>query len=219
MAYIWIGWVFAWVSLPATISIDVDNWPTIVQFIWRFFVRSDPTRYAEVYQDLRLYSLGLIIIIWFGTGVFAQIYRFRHVSTIPQRQQTKWVVFGLSTAAIGYLLITLIFGSTLEDQATLIGILLNLGGNTLLAICYMLVPLTLAISILRFQLWDVDFLINQTLVYGALTVLVSLFYVGNVILLQTIFRAVTGETSDVAIVISTLVLAAIFQPLRKRLQT
>jgi len=219
IAYIWIGWVIAWVSLPASISIDVESWPIIIQMIWRFFVRVDATRFVEAYQDLRLYSLGLILVIWFGTGVFAQIFRFKHISTIPQRQQTKWVVFGLSTAAVGYLLIYLIFGSTLEVHPTLIGILLNLGGNTLLSICFMLVPMTLAISILRFQLWDVDFLINQTLVYGALTALVGVFYVGNVILLQAIFRAVTGGTSDMAIVISTLVLASIFQPLRKRMQS
>jgi MFS family permease len=219
LAYIWIGWVIAWISLPASISIEVENWPIIVQMIWRFFVRADATRFTEIYQNLRLYSLGLILIIWFGTGVFAQVFRFRHVSTNPQKQQTKWVVFGLSTAAIGYLLIYLIFGSILEVHPTLVGILLNLGGNTLLSICYMLVPLTLAISILRFQLWDIDFLINQTLVYGTLTALVSLFYVGDVILLQAIFRAVTGGTSDMAIVISTLILASIFQPLRKRMQS
>lgn len=219
LAYIWGAWTIAWIVLPTTLEIHTETWPVILQSIYPLLVRVEPERIISLYNNIRLYSMAFVLVVWFGSGIFAQIYRYRHISTMPQRQQTKWVVFGLSTAVVGYLFIYLLFGSPSNFTAENFNLIPALARTTLLSFCYILVPVTLAISILRFQLWDVDFLINQTLVYVALTTLVGAFYIGNVILLQAIFRAFTGETSDFAIVISTLVLAALFQPFRKRLQS
>lgn len=218
LAYIWVAWTFAWIILPTTLEINPEEWPFFIQVLFPILMRVEPERIVEIYNSIRLYSMGIVLFIWFGSGIYAQIFRYKHVSTTPQRQQTKWVVFGLSAAVVGYLLINLLFGSPSDIRADNFNLIISLARTTLLSICYILVPLTLAISILRFQLWDVDFLINQTLVYVALTTLVGAFYVGNVILLQAIFRALTGEASDIAIVISTLIIAALFQPFRKRLQ-
>ena len=219
LAYIWMAWAAAWAVLPSTLEIDPETWPVIVRSLSPILMRGQLENIGVLYTDIRLYSMALVLVIWFGSGVYAQIFRFKHVSTTPQRQQTKWVVLGLSSAVVGYVLIYLLFGSPSEFSTDTVGILLSLARTTLLCLCYVLVPITLAISILRFQLWDIDFLINQTLVYGGLTALVGVFYVGDVILLQAIFRAFTGKTSDIAIVISTLILAALFQPIRKRMQT
>jgi len=82
----------------------------------------------------------------------------------------------------------------------------------------LLIPLSLAIAVLRYRLLDVDVLINKTLVYSMLTGILAAVYVGCIIGLQALFREIVKQNSDVAIVVSTLLIAALFQPLRKRIQ-
>jgi hypothetical protein len=218
LAVIWVIWVLFWVSSPTTLTLSGENLPTSLKMMWTMVFRINPERIANWYNQVRLYSLGAILTIWISSGIFAQVFRYRHISTPAEKQQSKWVVFGLSAAAIGYLVVVLIFGPPSEIHPGTMGIIFALASNTLISICLILVPLTIGSSILRFRLWDVDFLINQTLVYSALTLFVSLFYVADVFILQAIFRAVTGRTSDVAIVVTTLLIALLFQPLRHRMQ-
>jgi hypothetical protein len=80
-------------------------------------------------------------------------------------------------------------------------------------------PIAVGTAILRHRLYDIDRIINRTLVYGALTLLLALIYVGGVVLVQTLFRALTGQESQLAVVVSTLAIAALFDPLRRRIQT
>jgi hypothetical protein len=164
----------------------------------------------------RLYWPALLGLLF--SGVFAQVYRYWRYSSIMERQQTKWVVFGLVMAVTGTavtILIARVFSSmepgTLADlvvSATLIGLLL-------------LIPLSFTIAMLRSHLWNIDIIINRTLVYGLVTALLGLVYFAGVTATQTIFRALTGqeEQPQLAIVISTLVIAALFTPLRRRIQS
>ena len=153
-----------------------------------------------------------VLLGWLLTGLLAQTYRYRHVSGPPERQQIKWVVFGFAVALAGFLglmSIDLVFPSlepgTLADFAI-----------TAAIHCFMLViPLSLAIAILRYRLWDIDVIINRTVVYGALTASVVGLYVLVVGGLGTLFH---DEGNLVASLAATGVIAVLFAPLRDRLQ-
>jgi hypothetical protein len=151
------------------------------------------------------------------TGVFAQVYRYRRVSTRTQRQQTKWVVFGFTAALAGYLgVISLQIAFPGLEPGTLADFL---GITTTL--CFMLlIPSTIATAILRYRLYDIDIIINRTLVYGALTAILGGFYFGGVTATQALLRVLVSyeQQAQLTVVISTLVIAALFTPLRRRIQ-
>ena len=94
-------------------------------------------------------------------------------------------------------------------------------GQSLLAVGSVGVPISMGVAILRYRLYDIDILINRTLVYGSLTLLLAAVYFGGVTLTEAIFRTLTGqeEQPQLAIVVSTLVIAALFIPLRRRIQS
>jgi len=142
--------------------------------------------------------------------VIAQMYRYRYVSSLVQRQQTKWVVFGLTTVTVVFVagfLLTLIFPRSIYALV-----------YTFVSTCILFIyPFTMGFAILRYRLWEIDVLINRTLVYGTLTASLALVYVGSIIVLQYLFRGLT-QGYDVAIVGSTLLIATLFQPLRRRIQ-
>jgi hypothetical protein len=151
-----------------------------------------------------------------GSYVFAQVYRYRRVSDPVQRQQTKWVVFGVTGALGGFLgaiLLSGIFSSLGRPSLLYRGAI-----TTVIYLAMLLIPLSIAAAILRSRLWAIDIIINRTLVYGTLTGMLALIYVVSVILLQQAFRTVTGPRSNLAIVISTLAIATLFNPLRRRIQ-
>jgi hypothetical protein len=134
-------------------------------------------------------------------AVAAVAVRFRRSSGV-ERQQMKWFLYAAAPIL------------TLPIADYLPGIVSGL------VFGWMLIgmPTAIGIAVLRYRLYDIDVVINRTLVYGALTLFLALIYVGGVALLQTLFRGITGETSQLAIVASTLVIAALFNPLRRRVQ-
>ena len=153
---------------------------------------------------------GVVSLVW------SQIYRFRRVSSPAQRQQTKWVVFGLTLGIAGT------FPSQLPVDLSLVGgdtpltlLLLKVG----FTLSLMLIPLSIGVAVLRSHLFDIDLLINRTLVYGSLTTVLVALYFGGIVLLQRLFVALTSEQSTLAVVASTLLIAALFNPLRRRIQS
>jgi hypothetical protein len=161
--------------------------------------------------------LLLITLVIYGAIIFSQIYRYRRVSTPVQRQQTKWVIFGVAVAfgiIIGILAVTFLIPSYLNSNA--------FGGFIITFIIWpaalLLIPISIGFSILRYRLYDIDLLINRTLVYGTLTILLALVYFGLIFALQYLLRGIISQNNDVAIVVSTLAIAALFQPLRHRIQ-
>jgi len=156
----------------------------------------------------------LMVLGLLGLGALAQIYRYRRVSDAIQRQQTKWVVFGFALTFLVFTGVQLLFaiipwlrqpGATLYRLPALTVILLSL----------LILPLTIGIAILRYRLWDIDVLINRTLVYAALSASVVGLYVLVVGFLGELFRT----SGNLAIsVLATGLVALLFQPLRSRLQ-
>ncbi len=134
------------------------------------------------------------------------VLRFRR-SRGEERQQIKWVTYAAALIAT-YLLVDSIFGDTLDPVSPILN-----------AVFFGSLWVAIAVAILKYRLYDIDVLINRTLVYGALTLMLVAVYVGSVVVLQGFLRALTGQESQLAIVASTLAAAALFSPLRRRIQS
>ena len=163
----------------------------------------------------------LLEMALFLLAVGFQTYRYLRASTPTQRQQTKWIVVGLSAA----LLAGFAFGAFWElflqrsNQPWMLAAYLDSFGNLVIRLTTLVVPICLAFAVQKHRLWDIDALINRTMVYTVLTfTLASLYYI-SVVLLQEIFVTLTSERqSDIVAVISTLGVSTLFAPLRRRIQ-
>jgi hypothetical protein len=159
-------------------------------------------------------------LVWHAALVLvmiAQVYRSRTASSPHQRQQGKWLLFGGCVAVI------IIVGLTVPlylfpsfGQAGSFYQLVSLSAYIVLSF---ILPLCIGIAILRYRLYDIDIIIHRTLVYSTLTVLLAAVYFGLVFAMQFLLRGIISQTSAVAIVFSTLAIAALFQPLRRRIQS
>ncbi len=146
----------------------------------------------------------------------ALIYRYQQMSSPMQRQQLKWIVFGGSAT----ILIVIVFNlpPLIFPALSRTGSLYDLFLAAINTLVLLPAILSFAIAILRYRLWEIDVIINRTLVYGTLTGTLALVYFGLVIGLQALLRGIIRQDNGVAIVISTLAIVALFQPLRHLLQ-
>jgi hypothetical protein len=162
---------------------------------------------------------NIVILVLWGSFLVAQLYRYVRVSDATQRQQTKWVVFGIAVAVGGGLATIFTVGAAIDLPPEQVGPKML---SLLLMDAFMLfIPLSIGIAVLRARLFDIDVVINRTLVYGSLTAVLALVYLGGVATTQAIFRALTSQEQQpqLAVVISTLAIAALFNPLRHRIQS
>jgi hypothetical protein len=136
-------------------------------------------------------------------GLIVRVKRSRGI----ERQQLKWFTYAAALVAGGLGISILIPDGPFADLGFLIGLLALAG-----------LPIAAGMAILRHRLYDIDVVINRTLVYGLLTVSLVLVYVGSVVTLQYVFRLLSGGGSQLVIVASTLAIAALFNPLRRRFQ-
>jgi hypothetical protein len=144
-----------------------------------------------------------LIVLLFALVLGAQVYRYLRVSGPIERDQTKWFIFGLVVAVAFPLVAGLFVALPAEVEV----------------IAFMAIPLGISVGVLRYRLWDIDVIIRKTLVYTVLTALLALVYFGSVVLLQRLFGSLTGVAqSPLVIVVSTLAIAALFAPLRRRIQ-
>jgi hypothetical protein len=155
---------------------------------------------------------NLVLLTGFPLILFSQVYRYFRVSNLVERAQTLWVVSGLAVIVFSIMIVPLLTGAF--DVLNDIGFLGDI--NSLLLL---LIPITIAISVLRYRLFEIDVIIRKTLVYTVLTASLGTIYFGTVVLLQSLVGQSTNEQSPLVIVLSTLLIAALFSPLRHRIQS
>ena len=196
----------------------VPRWTRWVALTWlawqvpRYF-------FPEWYLDPNGWHALASAVVWLGalgTAVYSQVHRFRYVSSPGQRQQIKWVVFGISAALAGLLGMVLALSALAPTPASPGALLAHLIGYMLVGyLAMLLIPVSIGIAMLRHRLFDVDLVINRTLVYGTLTVSVVGLYVLVVGGLGELLRL---RGSLIVSLLATGLAAVIFQPLRGRLQ-
>lgn len=166
-------------------------------------------------------SFGILVggAVWFCAAIYSIIYRYARISNAIERQQTKWLMGSILAPILG--LVPFTFTSTIyapsQPSPERLAFMLLVVFPTGLA-SYLALALGIAIAILRYRLWDIDIIIRRTLIYSILTALLALFYIGAVVILQQFLRALTGAGDDLAIIVSTWAIAALFNPLRHRVQ-
>jgi hypothetical protein len=157
-----------------------------------------------------IFIMGLL-----GSLVVAQIYRYRRVSGEKERQQTKWVVFGLAAAIIVLIGVSLIGRIYAPPQ-----VLYEMGGLAIINLSFLLIPLSISVAILHHHLWDIDLIIRRSLVYVPLSaVLTTVFVITDTLLLPRLLRSILGmEDSSLTTVVSGVIIAVLFKPLRSRIE-
>ena len=163
---------------------------------------------ADIYSAV-LYTTFSVLLVAVISSVFVRLRRAGGV----EHQQIKWFAYAVAANAIAVVLAYVIPG-LIETPLWFerVGFALN-------NIVIPAIPIAIGIAILRYRLYDIDIIINRTLVYGTLTVLLAGLYEGSIVLLQEAFRTLTGQQSGLAIVASTLLIAALFTPFRRRIQS
>jgi hypothetical protein len=201
-------WPFAWlVGVVVVIgSIAVALWPETVA---GFDLINHPLGIEGGTVTINpvetiMYALGLV-------AAASLLARLRH-SKGEEHQQVKWFAYAVTVLATSIIL------------AYVIPEAINVGWlwwvlSVLAIVSVVGLPVAVGIAILRYHLYNIDLIINRTLVYGSLTAVLAAVYLGSIVLFQMIFRAFTAQESQLAVVVSTLTIAALFTPLRRRIQS
>jgi hypothetical protein len=158
----------------------------------------------NVYGVLVVVQIALFIVGILGAAASVALRLW--LARGQERQQLKWLVYATSVAMVG-MLGAVSFPPPLGDFFFVVSL-----------IGFAAMPVAVGVAVLRYNLYDIDLVINRTLVYGSLTVLLTATYYGSVAVLQGLFRAFTEQQNTLAVVASTLAIAALFVPLRRRIQ-
>lgn len=213
----WAEWASQWVStgplilMPLVLLLFPDG--KLLSPRWSLAAWLSAAAGVGVLYDAMLdWSLGWSLLpVAILAGVASFVARFRS-STGDQREQLKWLALASSLVAASYLLLIVAWMLSEASDTDFTGLSL-----VVLTLCLMMIPVASGIAITRYRLYDIDLIINRTLAYSVLTAVLGLFYLGLVLVLQQVTVSVTAD-SDFAVAGSTLVVAALFRPLRSRIQ-
>ena len=193
--------------------------PRWARWVILFWIAHEVAYYLfpdSVFNTDRSFPLLDIVLLSAFTCIAlgAQVYRYMRMSNPVEREQSRWVVFGLVAGGLGALAFNVPLQSSIAQFSSPYALVIDAGFISSM----LMIPLTIGVAILHHRLWDIDVIINRTLVYGFLTATLVAGYFGGVVLLQQLFIVITGQKSTLAVVASTLLIAALFDPLRRRIQ-
>jgi hypothetical protein len=165
------------------------------------------------------YALLPLLPLCMLASALSLVLRYRR-SGAEERQQIKWIAFAASVVVVVYAIAMIASFIFPAESWTTAGSVwwLNLLTYAVLS-SFTLVPIAVGIAVLKYRLYDIDVIVNRTLVYGSLTAMLIVLYFGGIVVLQSVFVLLTREQSTLAIVASTLLIAALFTPLRRRTQS
>jgi hypothetical protein len=214
------GWLFFPSLILLLLSFPLTLWPMtrFPRFVPALFygIPLGIMAYTLITGDPNLATALLIVeaALILGTAVAAIVRVFRHRQDRVIRAQVSWVALGIAITMGGTLVAYLLqYTGVIDVNALNSPLAVIIGWPVALAL-----PICIAIAILRYRLFDIDVIIRKTLLYAVLTTVLALVYFGCVVLLQGLFEGLTQQGSPLAIVASTLVIAALFAPLRRRVQ-
>jgi hypothetical protein len=243
---VWVGWTSQWLTnalSPALIilcfllfptgSLPSARWRWLVYFVvvvatvHAASVALAPGRLidypmenpvgiesARALRTLAAVATQVLVIPLMLLSVVSLFVRLR-LSSGVERQQLKWFAYAAALLATDLVVVNVVF-------AIFQGAIDREVSELLFFVIFIVIlsgmPVAIGVAILKYRLYEIDLLINRTLVYGALTALLLAVYVGSIVVLQGLLRALTGQESQLAIVASTLAVAALFNPLRRRIQ-
>ena len=205
-----------------------SRWMLLPLLVWRYLVWAQiylprlygTARTGERYPFLQQDSGDLtFIMLLYVLGVVLQICRYRRKATPQHRLQMKWLMWGVTLAVGlvgGYVLVL----NTLPalQAASQDMVLMRLVGRTVRQLALCILPIALLYSVVRYDLWDIDVILNRSLVYLPLTSILAVIYATSLALTQKFFVAATGQESEFAMVLTTLLLTIVFTPIRNELQ-
>ncbi len=165
----------------------------------------------RVLAEASILMLVIPLMLFSVASLFLRLRR----SSGAERQQLKWFAYAAALLASDLVVSSVLFALF---EGTIAGEVSDVVFFVIFPATLSGIPVAIGVAILKYRLYDIDFLINRTLVYGALTATLTLVYFGGVTLLQGVLRVLTGQGSTLAVVASTLVIAALFNPLRHRVQ-
>jgi hypothetical protein len=206
-----VGWLGGLSIGLAVVSSMIVLWPERGPAL----VTGDESPSHVAYVLVDFIAVPMILLAGLG-AVISMFARFRRARG-DERQQIKWFASAAALSLVWVLVFAHIVGELLSAGGVLSEVTVALSGLLVIPS----IPIATGIAILRYHLYDIDRIINRTLVYGSLTVMLALIYFGGVATTQAIFGALTGqeEQPQLAVVVSTLVIAALFMPLRRRIQS
>jgi hypothetical protein len=167
------------------------------------------------------YSVVMMIVFgsWFVLAGYATVYRFRRVSDPIERQQTKWVVAGILGTFLGFIpmaIVTTWYPATQPSIPRLYFMFLVY--LPVYVLSYLCIPAGIAFAIFRYRLWNIDVIIRKTLIYAVLSTILAVIFFGVVFMASSLLSSVTRQQSSLSLVISTLFVAGMFNPIRHRVQ-
>jgi tRNA A-37 threonylcarbamoyl transferase component Bud32 len=215
-----IALLFLHVFPNGRFAVKWSRWAFGLWAIWMVLLIAFPNSIVNLFTwPLPVFLLVELLVA--GPAVYVQVYRFRRIASVTQRQQTKWAVYGFVAAFSGGVLLPILFQVIFPSvaQRGSAHVLYSILNEAVFVGALLLIPITVTFSVLRYRLWEIDLIINRSLVYGALTVLLGSVFAISLLVIQEVSMAITGGMqSPLAIVGSSLVIGALFQPTRKRVQ-